>query len=116
MAHLQYIHLNNLRFFAHHGLYAEEAVLGNEFEVNVEVAFTPTPAFQLSDTINYIAVYDIVKQQMAQPRNLLETVAQQACHTIKLMDERIQQVSITITKLNVPVAQFSGTVGVTCTL
>lgn len=116
MEPLQHIHLNNLRFFAYHGLYAEEALLGNEFEVNVDVAFTPAPALQLSDTINYIAVYEIVKQQMAETRGLLETVAQQACEHIKLMDDRIQLVTIQITKLHVPVAQFTGTVGVTCSL
>jgi 7,8-dihydroneopterin aldolase/epimerase/oxygenase len=116
MALLQYIHLHHLRFFAYHGVYAEETVLGNEFEVNVDLAFTAAPAITLNDTINYVAVYELVKQQMAQTCGLLETVAQQTCQAIRAMDGRIQQVTVKITKLHVPVAQFIGTVGVTCSL
>lgn len=113
---LQYIHLHQLRIWAYHGVYAEEAVLGNEFEVNVDVGFTPAPAITLGDTINYVTVYELVKQQMAQTSSLLETVAQQICQAIKAMDQRIQQVTVSITKLYVPLPQFVGTVGVTCTL
>jgi 7,8-dihydroneopterin aldolase/epimerase/oxygenase len=116
MADLQYIHLHHLRFWAFHGVYAEETVLGNEFEVNVDVAFTPAPAITLADTINYVAVYDLVKQQMAQTSGLLETVAQQTCRAIKALDGRIQQVTVHIMKLHVPIPQFVGRVGVTCSL
>jgi 7,8-dihydroneopterin aldolase/epimerase/oxygenase len=114
MEGLQYIHLNNLRFFAHHGVYEEERLLGNEFEVNVDVAFTAAPALQLADTVNYVQVYETLKQQMAQPSGLLETVAQQACQAIRALDGRIRQVTVKITKRNVPVQGFTGTVGVTC--
>jgi 7,8-dihydroneopterin aldolase/epimerase/oxygenase len=116
MADLQYIHLHHLRFWAYHGVHAEETVLGNEFEVNVDVAFAPAPAKELADTINYVAVYELVKQQMAQTSSLLETVAQQTCRAIKALDGRIQQVTVRINKLRVPIPQFVGTVGVTCSL
>jgi 7,8-dihydroneopterin aldolase/epimerase/oxygenase len=111
---VQYIHLKGLRFFAHHGVYEEERILGNDFEVNVDVAFTAAPAQRLADTINYVDVYDVVKQQMAEPHSLLETVAQQICQAIRALDGRIQQVTVNIVKLNMPVQQFVGTVGVTC--
>ena len=35
------IHLHKLRFHAFHGIYAEEKVLGGEFEVNLSVNYTP---------------------------------------------------------------------------
>ena len=33
------IQLNNLIFHAYHGLYEEEKIIGNDFEVNLEVKF-----------------------------------------------------------------------------
>jgi dihydroneopterin aldolase len=60
------IHLSDLRFFAYHGLYKEEQVLGNEFAINIEVGFTPAefPIVHIADTINYALVYELVKKRM----------------------------------------------------
>ena len=71
------IHLTDLRFFAYHGLYKEEQVLGNEFAITIEVGFTPSkfPIVHIVDTINYALVYELVKKRMKIATPLLETIA-----------------------------------------
>ncbi|KAF0240924.1 MAG: hypothetical protein FD183_885 [Chitinophagaceae bacterium] len=67
------IHLNDLRFFAYHGLYAEEKQLGNYFELNIDIQYTPIhlPITDINDTVNYAAVFELVSKRMAIPTPLL---------------------------------------------
>jgi dihydroneopterin aldolase len=108
------IHLNNLLFHAHHGLYEEEIVLGNDFEVNItihqnEVAEKIT---SLHQTIDYSKVYEMVKLRMQQPTPLLETLAQEVCDNILTEFSLVEKVLFSIKKLNPPIAQFQGSVGI----
>lgn len=107
------IQLNNLRFFAHHGFYAEEKVLGNEFEVDAAVTIAAEEKIlHLSQTINYVVIYEMIKKRMGIPTQLLETLAQELIEEIYLHDKRIESISITIKKLHPPIENFSGSVGV----
>lgn len=108
------IHLNNLKFFAYHGVHEEEAVLGTDFEVSVAVTFNaPEKILELHDTINYATIYEIIKMHFAQPQKLLETLAQNITQEIHKIDNRITSINITIDKLNAPISNFIGKVGVT---
>ncbi len=108
------IHLNKLKFFAYHGLHEEEAVIGTDFEVSVSITFdAPETVQELNDTINYVTVYEIIKKHFAQPEKLLETLAQNITQEIHKIDNRITSINITIDKINAPINNFIGTVGVT---
>lgn len=108
------IHLKNLIFHAYHGMHEEETIVGNYFEVSVSVSFNaPENVAELNDTINYVSVYEIIKQHFAQPQKLLETLAQNITQQIHKVDARITSINITIDKLNAPISNFIGTVGVT---
>lgn len=109
------IRLNDLHFFAYHGLYKEEQVIGNEFNVNIEVGFTPTqfPIVHIADTINYALVYDLVKKRMQVATPLLETVASDIAAEILAQFSLAEYVQISINKLKPPIAQFVGSLGVT---
>ena len=108
------IHLNKLKIFAYHGVHAEEAIIGTDFEVSVTVSFNaPKKIEQLNDTINYVTIYEIIKLHFAQPEKLLETLAQNITQEIHKIDSRITSINITIDKLNAPISNFIGTVGVT---
>jgi 7,8-dihydroneopterin aldolase/epimerase/oxygenase len=111
------IHLHNLIFFAHHGLYEQEKILGNEFVVNVDIEHLPITENinNIHQTINYVLVYNLVKQRMAEPTDLLETIAQDLCTVIFNQFKLAQKVSISITKKHPPVLNFVGNVGVTFT-
>ena len=107
------IHLNNCRFYAHHGLHAEERVVGTTFETSVVVTIDAQhPIHSIQQTVNYVDVYNIVKKHMAHPKALLETVATQICEEIHLFDKRIKTIDILLKKLNPPIEGFSGDVAV----
>lgn len=108
------IHLNNLRFFAFHGIYAQERTVGGNFEVNVDIELATQGLINhLDQTVDYVEVYAIIQQRMLKPTPLLETVAQELSHSIHLLDNKITSVSINIKKLNPPIEDFVGEVGVT---
>ncbi len=109
------IHLHNLLFFSFHGVFDEEKILGNEFEVNVDIeADCAAHITNLSQTINYVSVYSCVKERMQLPTPLLETLAQDLIKAIHQLDEKIFSVSITIKKTAPPIQNFQGSVGVSC--
>lgn len=108
------INLTNLIFYAFHGVHEEERILGNEFEVNVALSFEATELItELEHTINYASVYELVKQRMAIPAALLETLAQDLTQKIYSIDNRIRSISVKIEKKNPPIPNIQGTVGVT---
>lgn len=107
------IHLNKLVFFAHHGLHGEEAVTGTNFEIDVAVQFDASGKItSLHQTINYAAVYEVIKKNMQHPVALLETLAQDITEDIYLLDNRITAINININKLHPPIKNFMGSVGV----
>ena len=77
---LQRVGLSKARFFAYHGFYPEEQVLGTVFFVDIDVAFDRsllTPEEEdIGKTVNYADLYGIAKAEMARSRKLLETVAE----------------------------------------
>lgn len=107
------IQLKDLLFFSHHGIHEEEKILGNEFEVNVELSFNADDRIDsLEQTVDYSSVYAIIKQQMAIPTRLLETLAQHIAQKIHAFDNRILSVTVSIEKMNPPIRGMQGSVGV----
>lgn len=107
------IHLDKLEFFAHHGLHAEETIIGNSFVVSAAVSFDiKEKVTSIHHTINYVNVYAIIKKHMQQPVPLLETLAQNITEEISVLDKSIHRINISITKLNPPLNNFTGSLGV----
>lgn len=107
------IELRDLRFSGRHGLYIEERKKGNEFIVNVSVSFYPTHAItKLAHTINYARVYELLKTEMQQPRDLLETFAMEFTDLVHDRFPEVKRVEISIAKFHPPITGFSGSVGV----
>lgn len=108
------IHLHNLEFKAHHGLYEEEKVLGNTFILDITILHhTPKlPVLHMADTIDYVAVYELVKKRMAIPTPLLETVISEMALEILQQFSLAEEVKIAIKKIFPPIARMKGSVGV----
>ncbi|MCD4772042.1 MAG: dihydroneopterin aldolase, partial [Bacteroidales bacterium] len=71
------ISLNGMKFFAYHGCFEEEQVIGTNFIVDLEIETDTSKSEEtdeLSDTINYQEVYLLVKKEMEQNSKLLEHV------------------------------------------
>jgi dihydroneopterin aldolase len=108
------IELKQLRFLAYHGLYAEERKTGNEFEINLSVSYQPSSGTitGISDTVNYSELYKLLKTEMQNPRHLLETLVMELAEAIHISFPQVKKIEISITKLHVPIAKFTGTAGV----
>jgi len=74
------IRLCNMQFYGRHGVNPEEQVLGQRFEVDVDLRVDTRPAALQDDlclTINYAQVYKAVKQIVEEERfDLIETLAE----------------------------------------
>jgi 7,8-dihydroneopterin aldolase/epimerase/oxygenase len=107
------IHLHKLHFFAYHGLYEEEKQTGNNFELDVDITANVRHQVTVLDhTVDYVKIYDIIEERMKEATPLLETLAQDLVERIRAADNRISSVSITVKKMNAPIKDFKGIVGV----
>jgi dihydroneopterin aldolase len=107
--------LENMRFYAYHGVYAEEQQIGNDFTVDlrIELSFGDSVLTdQLADTLNYEAVYLLVKEQMLIPSKLLEHVAERILNGLLIAFPSIQGVEIHLSKLHPPLGGEIGKVTV----
>lgn len=114
MAGTMTVELKSLRFIGTHGLYDEEKKVGNEFEVDLSISFAAQeePITELSETVNYVEVYQIVATEMAEPKHLLETSAMRICNKLQQVFAGITEATVAIKKLTPPITGFSGSVGV----
>lgn len=108
------VQLSNLRFFANHGMYAGEDVLGNEFEVSatLQLAGTGKRELALDDTINYAKVYEIISRKMQERFGLLENLAIAIADELETAFPQCQFIDLNIKKLYPPIPHFKGSVGV----
>jgi dihydroneopterin aldolase len=97
--------LKDMYFFAYHGLLPQEAVVGNDFIVNLTLSVDITRAIEtddVNDTVNYADVYQMVKAEMQQRSNLLEHVAGRIAHRLLHDFPSVTSVDIQVEKLNPP--------------
>ena len=102
--------LNNLEFFGFHGLYEGEKKMGNQFLVAIQIDFTPNVSIinELSQTIDYVLVYNKVKEIMSTPTPLLETLVCKIANQILLDHSIADKVFVQITKQKLAIPNFVG--------
>jgi 7,8-dihydroneopterin aldolase/epimerase/oxygenase len=93
------IAIKDARFFATHGIYAEEQVLGNELLVNLAISIADKRIDHLAETIDYAAVHGIISEQMKQQKPLLEQVAQNIATQLEVHFPEMLSLEISIQKL-----------------
>ena len=99
------IFLKNLRFHAFHGVMSQERVVGNDYLVDVNIHTDFSHAMltdNLEYTINYAAVYQVIKEEMATPSKLLEHLVGRIGKRLFSTFPSILDVDIAITKQNPP--------------
>jgi dihydroneopterin aldolase len=111
-----FIHLHDVVFHSQHGLYEEEKVKGGEFVLNLAAGLNTHAVDALSDTLDYVSVYELVKKRMDEPTSLLETIVIDIAQQILAQFSIVQEVQISIKKLHPPITGFKGSVGVSYTL
>jgi len=97
--------LEGMEFFAFHGCFKEEQIIGTKFiadltvEVDTEVA---EGSDSLHDTADYVGLYRCVKKEMEQKSHLLEHVARRIMDAIRQEFPAITAIDLKIAKLNPP--------------
>lgn len=97
--------LEKMQFYAYHGCFAEERVVGTNYELDLILDLDISQAGktdQLEHTLNYQLVYDVVKAQMAITSNLVEHVAQRIVDSLLSNFSQINQVELSLSKMNPP--------------
>lgn len=95
--------LSGMEFYAYHGCYQAEKVIGTRFKVDVEITCHFMEAARHDDitqTINYLSVYQEVDKVMSSSVNLLETLAFNIAQQVKNLDASIEKIKVSVYKLN----------------
>jgi len=98
--------LENMEFYAHHGHYAEENIIGGRFRVDVVIDTDISKVAEsddLADALDYSRVYELVKSEMKQVSHILEHVAGRIAGAIRNEFGQVNHVTVTVSKLNPPV-------------
>ncbi len=99
------ITLENMEFHAYHGCLEHEKTLGNTFIVTLTMDLDTTLAGksdELSDTLNYQLVYDVVKREMEIPSKLIEHLGQRIVEKVCTSFTQITALKLKISKMNPP--------------
>ncbi|WP_298340779.1 dihydroneopterin aldolase [uncultured Algibacter sp.] len=100
------IKVTNIRVFAYHGCLNEETKIGSDYRVDLKVkAYLQQSAKtdQLEDTVDYVFLNRIIKEEMAIPSKLLETVAKRILDRIFNEDKLVTKATVNVSKLNPPI-------------
>lgn len=99
------IQLETMKFHAFHGVKVEERAIGGVYLVDVSYSIDTdaVESDRLEDTINYSDVYEVVKEEMTKPSQLIEHVAGRILTTIESRFTQIRDLIIKVSKHNPPV-------------
>ena len=100
------IRVENIRVFANHGCLKEETTIGSDYRVDLEIkADLSTSAIsdELKDTVDYVFLNKVVREEMSKPSKLLEAVAQRVLTRIFNEDKLVRKATISVSKINPPI-------------
>lgn len=105
-----------MEFFAYHGCYKEEQVVGNQFVVNLKLETNSKMAVKtdkLTDALNYQQAYEIVKEEMRINSNLLEHTCGRVLDALFSEFDSLTKATVKVSKLNPPMGGKMDRVSVT---
>ncbi|MCA0131264.1 dihydroneopterin aldolase [Winogradskyella alexanderae] len=100
------IRVENIRVYANHGCLKEETIIGSDYRVDLEVEADLSKSAktdELSDTVDYVFLNKVVREEMAIASRLLETVAQRILDRIFGEDILVKKASVSVSKINPPI-------------
>ena len=100
------IKVENIRVFANHGCLREETIIGSDYRIDLEVEANLKPSAKsdnLSDTVDYVLLNRIVREEMEKPSKLLETAAQRVLDRIFNEDHLVTKATVAVSKINPPI-------------
>tara|TARA_B110000091_G_scaffold149641_1_gene159300 strand:- start:386 stop:742 length:357 start_codon:yes stop_codon:yes gene_type:complete len=100
------IQINNIKLYAFHGCLEEEAKIGSDYRVDVAIKADlkkSAKTDELIDTVDYVHLNHIVKEEMAIRSKLLEEVAQRILNRFFKELRMIRRAKISVAKINPPI-------------
>lgn len=100
------VKVENIKVYAHHGCLKEETLIGSEYRVDVSVRANLSKASlsdELKDTVDYVHINHIVKEEMKTPSKLLEHVAKRIIHRIFSEIATVSKSKVSVSKINPPI-------------
>lgn len=99
--------LKDVRLYAYHGALPQEHVVGTAYLLNLVIDTDFTSAMhtdRIAGTINYADIYEVVKQEMQTPSQLVEHVGGRICKALFQHFPSIQSLQLELLKENPPIA------------
>ena len=100
------IKIKNIRVYAYHGCLLEEGKIGSDYRIDVAVKADLSKSSQtdnLSDTVDYVHLNTIVKEEMSIRSKLLEEVSKRILNRILNEIVLVKKAKIAVSKLNPPI-------------
>ena len=100
------IRLKNIRIHSNHGCLKEEMLIGSDYRVDLEITADlsqPAVSDQLSETVDYVHLNNIIKEEMTVRSNLLEHVAKRVIDRIFKEIKEVTEVEVEVSKINPPI-------------
>ena len=100
------IEIEGMEFYAFHGCYKEEQIVGNRFLVDLTFETDVKDASEsdsIQDTVSYLEVYEIIDKQMKITSHILEHVAERIIEAImSVFQSQITHIKVKVSKCNPP--------------
>jgi dihydroneopterin aldolase len=100
-----FIEIEGMEFYAYHGHYEEEQIVGNRFLVDLKIETDCRKAAksdEIEDAVNYQTAYKIIKAEMKKKSNLIENIAGRIINALYENLDNMKSVSIKLSKMNPP--------------
>ncbi|WP_430410983.1 dihydroneopterin aldolase [Kordia sp.] len=100
------VRVTNCKVYAYHGCLVEESKIGSEYSVDVSVKADLQPSAKsdnLLETVDYVHVNKIIKEEMAIRSELLEHVAKRILDRIFVEITIAEEATVAVSKINPPI-------------
>jgi dihydroneopterin aldolase len=109
--------IEDMEFYAFHGHFREEQIVGNRFLVDLELESNleiPAESDQLKDAVNYHRAYQIIRKEMSSRKsNLLENIGKRILDALYEELPGVEKITVRIRKMHPPMGGPIKSVGVT---
>ena len=100
------VKVENIKVYSYHGCLKEETAIGSDYLVDVCVNANLNKASKsdnLVDTVDYVHINHIVKEEMKVPSKLLEHVAQRIINRIFIEIPLVSKTKVSVSKIKPPI-------------
>ncbi|MEA1885842.1 MAG: dihydroneopterin aldolase [Bacteroidota bacterium] len=109
------IEIKNMEFYAFHGHFKEEQIVGNKFLIDLTLEVDLGKASEtdrLEDTVDYQVAFRIVKEEMDKKSNLMENIGKRIMDSIYAKLDGVKKATVRIRKMNPPMGGHINSVAV----